>query len=259
MKFVSFWQNPPGRVTPPYVALALVSLQRVLKGDFVLLGAADMERASWVPARKDWRFGKLDFLGHPDALSIVARSDFIRMAYVYHHGGYWLDADTIALDDPRPMLAAANSGSKLHWLNEALFGARAGNPLLTAAIDRCLANEEQVWGNPGHIRELIDAYPDQVLPVSRDLVDPRYCPEYRFTTCDVMLETALPVHNFLVSPEVKLLKLYNTYFSRSFIGQMSVADFLCSGTLLARIFLHIDPDANRWIAECRRLESAISQ
>lgn len=259
MKFVSFWQNPPGRIMPPYVALALVSLKRVLKDDFVLLGAADIERTRWAPVGKDWHFDKLDFTGYPDALSIVVKSDFIRMAYVLHNGGYWLDADTIAFDDPRPALAAAYSGSKLHWLSEALFGAPPNNSLLAAAVNRCLANEQQVWGNPGHIRDFIDAVPDQVVPISRKLVDPGYYPAYRFTTCDILLDTNLSVHTFLSSPDVRLLTMYNTYFSRSFIGQMSVANFLCSGTLLARLFLHIDPDANWWITECSRLDAAICQ
>lgn len=42
---------PRGRVMPPYVALTLMSLQRVLMDDFVRLGSADIEHASW----RAWR------------------------------------------------------------------------------------------------------------------------------------------------------------------------------------------------------------
>jgi hypothetical protein len=73
-----------------------------------------------------------------------------------------------------------------------------------------------------------------------------------------MLDTEVPVKRFLANSSAVLLKLYNTYFSRTPIGTMSVPEFLSSGTLLARIFLHIDPDAERWIAHCQALEGSFA-
>lgn len=258
MKFVSFWQNPPAQRMPPYVALALVSMQRVLGADFVLLREADLTMVLGSDLQdKDWRFGNLEFAGDPGALSIVAKSDFIRMAYVCRHGGYWFDADTIALADPRPYLSAGQPGDRLHWYSEALFGATPGHALLAAAIADCRGAERQSWGNPGGIRNLIEAAPAMITPIPYTLLDPGYDPAYRFTTCDVMLDTDIPVERFLRNSTAVLLKLYNTYFSRTPIGTMSVRQFLSSKTLLARLFLHIDPDAEHWIAQCATLEQSL--
>lgn len=259
MSFVSFWQNPPGRRMPPYVALALVSMQRALGTDFVLLRETDVTAALGRDVNdKDWRFGDLEFAGNPDALSIVAKSDFIRMAYVYRHGGYWFDADTIALADPRPQLMAGRPGDRLHWYSEALFGARPGNALLAAAIETCRSADRQAWGNPGGIRDVIDLDPAKITPIPYTLLDPGYRPVYRFTTCAVMLDTEIPVERFLANGNAVLLKLYNTYFSRTPIGAMSVPEFLSSATLLARIFLHIDPDVEQWVTDCQALEGSVA-
>ena len=260
MRFVSFWQNPQSRRMPPYVALALVSMQRILGADFVLLGNKDLDAALGRDlGDKDWRFNDLEFSGCAAALSIVAKSDFMRMAYVHRHGGYWFDADTVALADPRPHLAADQCGERLHWYSEALFGATPGNPLLATAIARCHRADRQVWGNPGGIRDIINVGPSQITPIPYTLLDPGFRPAYRFTTCDVMLDTVVPVETFLSNSSVALLKLYNTYFSRAPIGNMSVPEFLSSGTLLARIFLHIDPDADQWIARCHALEQSLEE
>lgn len=255
MKFVTYWETPQGAQMPPYVALALVSMQRALGDAFVLLGPQDIAGTLGIDLDcRGWQFGDLEFKGAPAALSIVAKSDFIRMAFVQRHGGFWLDADTIALADPRPALAPAPLDARLYWYNEALFGARAGNPLLTRAVQQSWDTERHVWGNPGGIRHLVAALPEAVAPIDSSLLDPGWRPAYRFTTCEVMYDRALPVDAFLTNPSAKLLKLYNTYFSRSPIGSMTVPEFLESDTLLARIFLHLDPDRQGWIARCAELE-----
>lgn len=255
MSFVSFWQNPPGCLVPPYVALSLVSLRRALGDDFILLREADLVGIFDVAVKdKVWSFSDLEFIGNQDALSIVAKSDFIRMAYIHQYGGYWLDADTIALQDPRLHLIESRLDERLHWYSEALFGARSNNPLLATAMQNCRACERQTWGNPGSIRDMINLDPTKITSIPYSLLDPGYRPSYRFATCDVMLNKEIPVDSFLSNPNVVLLKLYNTYFSRKTIGTMSVQEFLSSGTLLARIFLHIDPNSEKWVSDCEALE-----
>lgn len=255
MKFLTYWETPPGGRIPPYVALAMVSMQRALADAFVLLGPRDLASTLGIdPDSRSWHFGDLEFEGAPAALSIVAKSDFIRMAWVHRHGGFWLDADTIALGDPRPALMPAVSDDRLYWHNEALFGAQAGNPLLDRAVRQSWDTQRHIWGNPGGIRDLVAASPEAVAPIDPGLLDPGWRPAYRFTSCEVMYDRDLPVEAFLSNPSVKMLKLYNTYFSRAPIGSMTVPEFLGSGTLLARIFLHIDPDPGMWIARCAALE-----
>jgi hypothetical protein len=56
-----------------------------------------------------------------------------------------------------------------------------------------------------------------------------------------------------------LLKLYNTYFTRTSNRIESVSDFLKGGTLLAKLFLHIDGDPDYWIGETERLEQLVSR
>lgn len=243
---------------PPYVALALASLHRTLGEDFVVLGPKDVELAVGRDiTTREWGFDQLEFEGPPEALSIVAKSDYLRMAYVHRHGGYWLDADTIALCNPKPDLELGTLDDRLHWYSEALFGARPGNAVLQASVDQCWESSRQVWGNPGGIRDLIDLNASRVRRISPTILDPGFIPAYRFSTCDVMLDTTVHVDEFLSNSSVKLLKLYNTYFSRSFIGDLSVSEFLKSGTLLSRIFLHIEPNADEWIGRCDALENSL--
>lgn len=68
-----------------------------------MLGPGDVPSAiGFDPETRDWNFEPLEFSGAPATLSIVAKSDFIRKAYVSRNGGFWLDADTIAVaESPR--------------------------------------------------------------------------------------------------------------------------------------------------------------
>jgi len=258
VKFVTYWETPSGGRMPPYVAMSLVSLKRALGEEFVLLGPGDVTAAiGFDLATRDWNFEHLEFSGAPAALSIVAKSDFIRMAYVSRNGGFWLDADTIAVADPRPALVPAACDTCLQWFNEALFGAHAGNRLLQQAVSSGWIKERHTWGNPGGIRDLVEALPDQVAAIDGSLLDPGWRGPYRFATCEVMYDRDLPVEAFLTNPKLRLLKLYNTYFSRSAIGSMDVAAFLRSGTLLSRIFLHLSPDIDKWTSDCCELEASL--
>ena len=82
----------------PYVALALGWTRHVLGDAFHLLTPGNIAKAiSTEYQSKDWRFSALEFDAAAVATSVVAKSDYIRMAYVLEHGGVWLDADTILL------------------------------------------------------------------------------------------------------------------------------------------------------------------
>lgn len=250
MKFVSYWETAEGRSMPPYVALSLVSIQRALGNSFLLLtpestpGYIGSDYLS-----KKWGFNALDFDFALDISAIVAKSDFIRMAYVYQHGGVWLDADTLVFEDPTTSIFAAEPTIRLHWYSEAFFGSRPGNPLLGQAVANALEAETHDWANPGDIRGLIARQPDLVAPISYHWLDPGYRPPYNFTSCDVMRGTEVPIEEFLTNPDMKLLKLYNTYFSRTTTRPQSVSEFLQSNTLLARLFLHLEPNLDYWLYE----------
>ena len=239
---------------PPYVALALVSIKRVLGESFLLLtNESAPEYIGTDYLSKRWNFTTLGFDFAPSIAAIVAKSDFIRMAYVYQHGGVWMDADTIVLNDPTSSIFSTELTAKLHWRNEAFFGSRPGHRLLGQAVVNALEAGTHDWGNPGDIKGLISRQPDLVAPILYHWFDPGYRPPYNFTNCEVMRGTEVQVDKFLTNPDINLLKLYNTYFSRTTALQWSVSDFLQSNTLLARLFLHLEPDMNYWVSEANTL------
>lgn len=252
-RYVTYWENAPGQVMSPYVALALISMRRAL-GDRFLLLTPKMLKDSIDPVvlNKLWAFEPLPFTLATGIEEIVAKSDFIRMAWVQQYGGVWLDADTLMLRDPSDSLFPDGLSTKLHWHSECLFGSLPGNPLLRRALETGLAEERHAWGNPGCIKNLVSLLPESVVNISGEVIDPGYRPLYNFTSCEVMRRSDLSVECFLLRP-VALLKLYNTYFRRTASRIESVADFLANGTLLAGLFLHIEPDINYWLVESETL------
>lgn len=249
IQFVSYWETVPGRKIPPYVALALGWTRHVLGDAFHLLTPGNIAKAiSTEYQSKDWRFSALEFDAAAVATSVVAKSDYIRMAYVLEHGGVWLDADTILFEHLSSAVFPLGLDDRLHWYNEALFGARAGNDLLRQATRLCLERVYQDWGDPGSIRAAIARNESAVRRISQFHFDPGFRPLYNFKTCDIMFDRTLPVERFLSNRDLKALKLYNTYFSRSPMGNMDIEEFLGSDFLLARIFLHLMPDPAFWRA-----------
>ncbi|MBI0471268.1 hypothetical protein F6Q06_09390 [Pectobacterium parmentieri] len=251
--YVSYWENAPGQKMTPYVALALVSMRRALGDRFLLLTPQMLDNAinpSIVDKR--WAFEPLSFSMAEGIEKIVAKSDFIRMAWIQQYGGVWLDADTLMFRDPTDVLFPAGISTNLHWHSECLFGSLPGNQLLARALEIGLAKEKHVWGNPGCIKNLVPQNLGQVVSISGELVDPGYRPLYNFANCEVMRRTDLSVDSFLLQP-VALLKLYNTYFRRTSSRIESVAEFLVNDSLLARLFLHIEPDVCYWLAESELL------
>ncbi|WP_224032550.1 glycosyltransferase [Paraburkholderia caribensis] len=242
---------------PPYVALAIVSMQHALGDAFQLLTPRCLPE--WIGTdylARDWCFEPLVFEMDHGIRRIVAKSDFIRMAFVHRHGGAWIDADTLLLRDPTASLFPHGLSAKLHWAGEALFGSQPGNLLLDQAIAEMAHRPAHRWGDPGGIRASVAAEPQSVVPIPARCFDPGYRPFYNFTTCDVMMRRDLDVSAFLVSPGTDVLKLYNTYFTRTRSSLPTVAHFLDEGSLLARLFLHIEPERAFWT---ERAEALIAQ
>lgn len=101
---------------PAYVALALVSMRRALGERFQLLTPRTVP--DLIDPRilaKPWAFEPLPFTLAEGVEAIVAKSDFIRMAFVHRYGGAWVDADTLFLRDPTNSLFPAGLSNKLHW------------------------------------------------------------------------------------------------------------------------------------------------
>ncbi|EMJ4934863.1 glycosyltransferase [Pseudomonas aeruginosa] len=258
VRYVSYWENAPGQVMPAYVALALVSMRRALGERFQLLTPRTVP--DLIDPRilaKPWAFEPLPFTLAEGVEAIVAKSDFIRMAFVHRYGGAWVDADTLFLRDPTNSLFPAGLSHKLHWHSECIFASQPGNPLLARALATGLEGGAHEWGNPGRIKDIVAQFADELVPIAGDVVDPGYHPRYNFASCEVMRRRDVSVVNFLVR-DAAMLKLYNTYFRRTAKRMESVEEFLSGGTLLAKLFLHIEADRGYWLGESERLMGAVS-
>jgi len=231
---------------PPYVALSIATMQRWMGERFELLTPNSIASLGPVAMQKHWDFEPLPFAHASTHLAIVAKSDYVRLAWIARHGGMWIDADMIVTGPLDDLLRAAWQSERLHWSSEAFFAAAPRCAILREAAEAALAARLQVWGNPGGVRDLIEARPGEVEMLDRRLLDPGSEPPYRFQTCETMLSTVRPVEAFLTNPDMRVLKLYNTYFSRLALNT-SVESFLDSRTLLARVFLAIDPDRSFWL------------
>jgi hypothetical protein len=258
IRYVSYWENATGQVMPAYVALALVSIRRFLRDRFLLLTRQSSRQLidSQIIDRVR-AFEPLPFTLADGIEAIIAKSDFIRMFFVYRYGGAWLDADTLLFRDPSSSLFPTGLSQDLHWYSECLFASQPGNSLLARAIATGLDGNVHAWGNPGNIKDIVTQAEDRVVHITGDLLDPGYVPLYNFANCAVMLRRDINVDDFLRT-DVAMLKLYNTFFRRSSKRIETVEEFLAGGTLLAKLFLHIEADKGYWIAETEKIMEDVS-
>lgn len=257
VRYVSYWENAPGQVMPSYVSLALISMRRALGERFSLLTPRTVQEL--IDPRilgKAWAFEPLTFTLADGIEAIVAKSDFIRMAFVHRYGGTWVDADTLFFRDPTTILFPTGLSHKLHWHSECIFASQPGNPLLARALAAGLDGGAHAWGNPGGIKEIVAQADGDLVTITGDLFDPGYCPRYNFASCEVMRCQDVSVEDFLRT-DVSILKLYNTYFRRTVKRIESVEEFLAGGTLLSKLFLHIEADHGYWVGESEQLMDAV--
>lgn len=258
MKTFTYWETAPDASSvPPYILLGLVSMKRALGDDFIILNNDNIrDYVSKISIDKDWRFTHKS--GHLSSalMSIVAKSDFLRMAVVAEHGGAWIDADTIVLRDYRPSLQRLLS-DRLLWHSEQFFCARPGNTLLRAAADEMLAAEGLTWGDPGGIKAAVQARREEVDFIPVDFYDPGYRPAYGARSYEVMFREDLAPEDFLKNGAQSIQKMYNSAFVKFIPRDMPVVDFLGSDMLLAKIFRALDADRDRWVAEAARVHHTL--
>ena len=258
MPYVTYWEHAPEQPMPPYVALALVSMRRVLGGRLLLLTPSTIDDYLGPDVLdKAWTFEPLAFSLADGIKAIIAKSDFIRMAFVHRHGGIWVDADTLFLRDPSDAVLPYGVSAKLHWYSECLFASQPGNSLLAQALRQGMSTRAHAWGNPGGIKDIVASAVDGLVVIPGEVFDPGYQPRYSFSNCEVMRRRDVGVADFL-RRDVALLKLYNTYFRRTCARLETVAEFLTGGTLLANLFLHIEADCGYWQVEVEQLMAELA-
>jgi hypothetical protein len=103
-KVWSYWEGPK----PPYIDLCIRTMQKYCSG-FTLLTKETLDE--YIPNGTlidDWR----RLVPSPDMAS-----DPIRAAILSTHGGFWFDADTIALKDPSESVDGNEDLAYVQWTN----------------------------------------------------------------------------------------------------------------------------------------------
>lgn len=255
----TYWETPSttSRI-PPYILLGLANMSRMLGEQFCLLTKSNLsDYVQNLDSWKDWRFSTSSDLLTSELMTIVAKSDFLRMRTVYELGGVWMDADSIVLKDFSSMLNTLTH--KLTWHSEQFFGALPGQDILKIASDNMLKAPLQKWGNPGGIKDIIQRNPQAISHLNwKTLLDPNYKIPYNYKSYDIMINTDVGPEDFLCNKEQILLKMYNSGFIKYDIAKQTVEEFLDSGTLLSKIFLSLDSSRSRWIDECNSLTDQLA-
>jgi len=89
MKLWLYWEGE----WAPFLDLCLETIEKHRgKLEIVLLDPSTARK--WVPLHPKW-----DYLPHP-----AHRADYLRARLLYHHGGVWLDIDTIVLEEIESLL-----------------------------------------------------------------------------------------------------------------------------------------------------------
>lgn len=231
-----------------YVKLCIANLKFTFQDDFLLLSPEKVKSMGIELPQKNWNFG--GNRTNPSVIAyreVVAKSDYLRMAVNAKLGGFWLDSDSIVFEDFRPdLLSKQKSADSLLWYTEAFFGAAKGNAILAKAAENMLKMDQQIWNNPGNIREIIERNSDKVDRLPYSLIGPGYEPVYNTSTAGIVFED-LASDEFLLNPGQKVLTIYNSELSKiDNSNYTSVKEFLQAPMLLSRIMLRIEPDVTIW-------------
>lgn len=221
MKLVTFWENEPNARTPWHIAACLTIMSAKLGDRFLLLTRGNVkDYIGDEHETKKWIFERHrdSDAGTANHYQVAAKSDFIRMKYIYEHGGFWLDADFLCLGNPVSLLdflAEAN----IVWGYEAIFGSRPGALCFRAACDTMLEQEFQRWGDPGGIKSYIEALPKgeaMRLPPYIQWAKEAYS-YWLWNSPDILLRKDLELSDFLSEGQV-VIHLFNSNTERMLDG-----------------------------------------
>ncbi|HDR1103445.1 TPA: hypothetical protein QB288_000180 [Pasteurella multocida] len=244
MRVITYWETPKNvNQIHPWIPLSLAIMKKQLGNKFLLLTKYNLkDYLSDIYLEKNYNFNQLPFKADPEHLRLVAKSDVIRYAFINEHGGIYLDADTILLDNNFNLfLDNLIQTDKLYWGNEVFFGAKPSNKTVSKILDNIMKNDTYDWGNPGNKAAIVNEENKDIIFLPSSYYEPHYHIKYNFEHCKLMFDKTISPKDFLINHDVKMLKLYNTYFSRKADRVQSVKEFLDSEYLMAKLFLQIAP------------------
>lgn len=233
-------------------------MKRIYGDKFTLLNKNSVKTLG-LKYRKDWRFRHEENPRKDAIQKIVAESDYLRLKTICYYGGFWLDADTVAIRDFRQHFPNATLDTDLLlWHSEQFFGAQPGNMLLEKAYKQMEKEEMQSWGNPGGIKNAIKENLDLVQEIPFFLVNPQNKEGYSYENCEIILEEG-KAEDFLRGNKQCFLKLYNTAFANSRYGEMTPDIFLRTDTILADIFRSLEPNIDWWLREVEIIKEELTR
>lgn len=95
----TYWENPPGLTTPPYLELCFNSMSKYCNtNNFEFKLVDDLSIHSLLPELRE-DLCKLKVSSKPRE-NISIKADYIRAKLLQEYGGIWLDADTIVMRAP---------------------------------------------------------------------------------------------------------------------------------------------------------------
>jgi GR25 family glycosyltransferase involved in LPS biosynthesis len=97
----SYWQVKPNSVMPPYIKVCFDTFKKHCEENYEIIILNEKTVYKYLPnLRTD-----LDQLP-----SLAHKTDYIRVALLYHYGGLWLDADTIVINDLQEIINKLKEG-----------------------------------------------------------------------------------------------------------------------------------------------------
>jgi hypothetical protein len=90
-----YWENVPGKSRPPYLDLCYKSVLKNCSHQFTVILITADNVYEYLPHLRTDLDSKLP--------NIPMKTDYIRYQLMYHHGGIWLDFDTIVVKDIYPV------------------------------------------------------------------------------------------------------------------------------------------------------------
>lgn len=106
-----YWENYPGKTRPAYLDLCLETVKYNCSNNFNIVVLDNKSFSTYLPDLNNKLLGKL---------TIIQKTDVIRIALLYKYGGIWLDFDTIITRDLTPIM------EKLYKWDFVGFGCHAG-------------------------------------------------------------------------------------------------------------------------------------
>jgi Capsular polysaccharide synthesis protein len=121
MKYFIYWDNLSNKPPPEYITLCINKMKQIFGDSLLIINKNNLKK--YVLKLPPY-FNRIP--------KIAIKVDYIRIALLYHHGGCYLDADTIIFPKFRDYIEKLPK-------EEGLWGVQSGNAIIIAPIAKSAA------------------------------------------------------------------------------------------------------------------------